>query len=174
MKKYYIFIFLVFKTILYSQNSVQLKLVKTERIKVDNLLGVDRFDSYYYLNNNAFEKKQIDKIFSYSNLQLGKIDQVKIFKGFFNDSLKTSELLSRQFSFAFIDCDIYESANDAFKYLQTRLSRGAFIMIDDFSSIDKNGNSIYKSFVEHFEIGNEVILYSTYSNGKVYRYMKET
>ena len=66
MKKYYIFIFLVFKTILYSQNSVQLKLVKTERIKVDNLLGVDRFDSYYYLNNNAFEKKQIDKIFSYT------------------------------------------------------------------------------------------------------------
>ena len=79
MKKYYIFIFIVFKTILYAQNSVQLKLVKTERIKVDNLLGVDRFDSYYYLNNNAFEKKQIHKIFSYSNLQLGKIDQVKIF-----------------------------------------------------------------------------------------------
>ena len=63
MKKYYIFIFLVFKTILYSQNFVQLKLVKTERIIVDNLLGVDRFDSYYYLNNNAFEKNKLIKFF---------------------------------------------------------------------------------------------------------------
>lgn len=136
--------------------------------------GLDSFNGFPVENHNFYTRDNFKNNYQKVRNTFKKFDQVKIFKGFFNDSLKTSELLSRKFSFAFIDCDIYESANDAFKYLQTRLSRGAFIMIDDFSSIDKNGNSIYKSFIEHFEIGNEVILYSTYSNGKVYRYMKET
>ena len=43
-------------------------------------------------------------------------------------------------------------------------------MIDDLTSIDKNSNTIYKSFVEHFKIGEDVVLFSTYSNGQVYRY----
>jgi hypothetical protein len=50
---------------------------------------------------------------------------------------------------------------------------GGFLMIDDFTSLDENGNSIYKSFINHFEIGKNVILFSTYSNGHVYRFMED-
>ena len=42
-------------------------------------------------------------------------------------------------------------------------------MIDDFSSIDKNGNSIFQTFSNHFEIGKDCLLYDTYSNGQIYR-----
>ena len=45
-------------------------------------------------------------------------------------------------------------------------------MIDDFTSVDTNGNTIAKSFFEHFEIGKDVVLYSTYSNGQVFRCLK--
>ena len=48
-------------------------------------------------------------------------------------------------SFAFIDCDIYESSIPILKYLEERVSPGGFIMIDDFTSIDDNQNSIYKA-----------------------------
>ena len=94
-------------------------------------------------------------------------------KVFFNETLNDPKLQIAKFSFAFIDCDIYESANDAFKFLKTRIINGGFIMIDDFTSVDTNGNTIAKSFFEHFELGKDVILYSTYSNGQVFRYLKD-
>ena len=41
-------------------------------------------------------------------------------------------------------------------------------MIDDFTSIDKNGNSIYKAFKEIIK-SDEYIYFSSYSSGRIYR-----
>ena len=73
-------------------------------------------------------------------------------------------------SFAFIDCDIYESAETAFKYIK-KISNGGFIMIDDFSSVDKNGNYIAKSFYEVFADRN-ILFFDSYSNGQTFRVME--
>ena len=79
MKRYYFLLLLSFTPVICAQDNVELKLIKKELIKIDKFFGVDRFDYYYYLKNNALEKKLDKKLLSYSNLQLGEIDQVKIF-----------------------------------------------------------------------------------------------
>lgn len=135
--------------------------------------GLDSFsgfpvENHNFYKNNIFvsKSKKVKKFFS-------KYKQIHIHEGFFNETLNDPKLQIAKFSFAFIDCDIYESANDAFKFLKTRIINGGFIMIDDFTSVDTNGNTIAKSFFEHFELGKDVILYSTYSNGQVFRYLKD-
>ena len=42
-------------------------------------------------------------------------------------------------------------------------------MIDDFSSIDRNGNSIAKAFMSEFKINEDVIVFDYFSNGIVFR-----
>ena len=91
-------------------------------------------------------------------------------KWFFKDSLSSSSIKNvEKFSFVFIDCYIYESALEIFPHIKDKLYPGAFIMIDDYSSIDKNGNSIVKAFNEVFDINKEVIVFDYFSNGIVFR-----
>jgi hypothetical protein len=42
-------------------------------------------------------------------------------------------------------------------------------MIDDFSPIDKNNNSIHKAWVEQDSFSEDFIFFSNYSNGQVFR-----
>ena len=62
-----------------AQNPIQVRLLKKEKVEWSNFVGVDRFDSRYYIKNTALERNQGGNIQSYSNLQLGKIDQVHVF-----------------------------------------------------------------------------------------------
>ena len=83
-----------------------------------------------------------------------KINQNKIFifKGYFNETLISKELQDiKKFKFVHIDCDLYISALEPLDYIKTRLARGAYIMIDDFTNIDKNGNSIRKALYKEFQ-----------------------
>ena len=86
--------------------------------------------------------------------------------------LKNDEFKNNEFSFVFIDCDIYESAKDIFDYIDGKMSTGAFLMIDDFTSIDQNGNSIYKAFHEHSEF-NDYVYFTSYSNWQIFRYFND-
>jgi len=138
-----------------------------------NFHGLDSFSGFPVENHNFYIKKNFENNYEKVLKTFNKSHQIKIYDGFFSDTLKEEFLLDKKFSFAFIDCDIYESANDAFAYLKSRMVNGGFLMIDDFTSLDENGNSIYKSFINHFEIGKNVILFSTYSNGHVYRFMED-
>ena len=74
-------------------------------------------------------------------------------KGFFSDTLKNnSELLNiKKIKFAYIDCDLYSSAIEPIKYLERRLVTGSYLMIDDFTNIDPDGNSIRDLFHEKFQ-----------------------
>ena len=74
-------------------------------------------------------------------------------------------------AFAFVDCDIYESTIDIFSFIKKRITNGGFIMIDDYTSIDNNGNTISKSFLENFEINKNVHVFGYYSNGVIFRYI---
>ena len=57
---------------------------------------------------------------------------MKIIKGFFDEELQKEPLRDiKKVSFAFVDCDIYESASQVFEFLKPRMENGGFIMIDD-------------------------------------------
>ena len=133
--------------------------------------GLDSFQGFpvenhdFYISENfKTSKKTVENFFL-------KYKNIKIIEGFFNKSLSTEQLQNIQnISFAFVDCDIYESSEEVFQYLNKRISKGGFIMIDDFTSIDKNGNYIAKSFFDNFS-NRDFILFDIYSNGQTYRIM---
>ncbi len=133
--------------------------------------GLDSFKGFPVENHNFYtsenfrsSKKTVEKFFS-------KYKKTKIIEGFFDQTLNSEQLKDiKNISFAFVDCDIYESAEEVFQYLNERISKGGFIMIDDFTSIDKNGNYIAKSFFDKFS-NRDFILFDTYSNGQTFRIM---
>ena len=132
--------------------------------------GLDSFEGFPVQNHNFYLKqnfivseKKVRKFFR-------KFKNTTIVSGFFNETLNNDLKKIESISFAFVDCDIFESAEEAFKFLEPRITRGGFIMIDDFTSIDKNGLYIAKSFYKIFNYRN-YILFDTYSNGQTYRIM---
>lgn len=80
-------------------------------------------------------------------------NQAFVFKGYFRDSLENEEVLmnAKKIKFAHIDCDLYVSAIEPIDYLISRLVTGAYLMIDDFTNIDPNGNSIRHLFYQKFK-----------------------
>ncbi len=143
-----------------------------KKLKISNKItfwGLDSFEGFpvenhefYKSNNFKSSKFKVSKFFK-------KYENIKIIDGYFEDTLASNEAKDiKIISFAFIDCDIYESAEVAFKFIKNKMTQGSFVMIDDFTSIDKNGNYIAKSFFEVFK-DKELIFFDNYSNGQTYR-----
>lgn len=142
------------------------------QIKNINFYGLDSFEGFPVENHDFFKNKNFISSYDLVKSNFKNFKNVYIIKGFFHEALKKEALINlNSISFAFIDCDIYESSIDLFKYLNNRIVIGGFVMIDDFTSIDNNNNSIYKSFLENFEYEN-FIFYASYSNGHIYRKIK--
>jgi len=59
----------------------------------------------------------------------GSIDNVSFVKGWFADTLPT---FNQPISVLRLDCDIYHSYKDCFKYLLPLVSDGGYIIIDDY------------------------------------------
>lgn len=64
-------------------------------------------------------------------------DKVRTIKGFYSQSLTnnlSNELIAENYSAALVnvDCDIYESALDVFKFLPNFLKEGSIIYVDDY------------------------------------------
>lgn len=137
-----------------------------------NFYGLDSFEGFPEENHNFYNKENFAVSYEKVKKIFNKFVEVKIYKGFFSEVLKNDEFKNNEFSFVFIDCDIYESAKDIFDYIDGKMSTGAFLMIDDFTSIDQNGNSIYKAFHEHSEFNNYVY-FTSYSNGQIFRYFND-
>ncbi len=133
--------------------------------------GLDSFEGFPVENHNFYKNDNFKTSYTKTKNQFKKFKEIKVIKGFFKESLRTQELVNiKNISFAFIDCDIFESTIDIFDYLKPRLTNGSFIMIDDYTSIDSNGNSIAKSFKASFKIDDEIFIFGYYSNGIIFRY----
>ena len=100
--------------------------------------------------------------------------RVEIIKGYFDDSLNLDKMKKiDNISLAFIDCDLYSSTKPVVEYLKNRLENGAFIMIDDFYNIDKNGRSIKDIFFKYFQINKNIFHCGYFGiHGSVFRYFK--
>lgn len=133
--------------------------------------GLDSFSGFPVENHNFYTKENFKSSQKKVEKDFLKFENVNIISGFFNETINREPLASLDMvSFAFVDCDIYESADNAFMFLSKKMQKGGFIMIDDFTSIDKNGNYIAKSFFDNFS-KREFILFDTYSNGQTFRIM---
>jgi len=131
--------------------------------------GLDSFEGFPVENHEFYKAKNFKASKSKVKKSFNKYKNVKIIDGYFEDTLSSDELQNiENISFAFIDCDIYESAQVAFNFIKSKMTRGGFIMIDDFTSIDKNGNYIAKSFFDIFD-DREIVFFDNYSNGQTYR-----
>ena len=73
----YIFLFLVFSG--FAQETVETIFVKSTELHADSFVGVDNFETLYYLKANVLYSKSDDNILSYNNIQLGNISSVNSF-----------------------------------------------------------------------------------------------
>ncbi|RPG63249.1 MAG: hypothetical protein CBD98_001030 [Flavobacteriaceae bacterium TMED238] len=134
--------------------------------------GLDSFEGFPTENHSFYTSKNFDVSYEKVIKQFSKYENIKIKKGYFSQSLNNKNISEiNKIAFAFVDCDIYESSLDVFDFLKKRMTNGGFIMIDDYTSIDNNGNTISKSFLSNFEINKNVYVFGYYSNGVIYRYI---
>ncbi len=57
---------------------IETKFIKSLTLKADRFIGVDDFKNIYYIKNNTLHKKTNNRIFTYTNTQLGEITSVDI------------------------------------------------------------------------------------------------
>lgn len=73
------FLILFVSVSLFSQEKIEFKHISTEKLNVDQMIGIDNFGVQYYISNAIFYKKDNEKIINYSNVQLGEISTAKVF-----------------------------------------------------------------------------------------------
>ena len=145
-----------------------------QKLNINNsvdFIGLDSFEGFPENNHKFYKKENFSTNYIKVKKQFAKFNNVFLYKGFFKETLEKEELNQKSFAFVFIDCDIYESALEVFKYINNKVSLGGFVMIDDFTSIDENGNSIYKAFKEICD-PEKYLYFNSYSNGQIYRRIK--
>ena len=138
--------------------------------------GFDSFQGFPVEVHKEFKSKNFKSDYRIVRKLEKKFDNCKVVKGFFEDSLNDENIKSsiQKISFAFIDCDIAPSSKKVFEFIKPRLSNGAYIMIDDFYNLDKNGENIHKIFREYFDINKDVFTHSYFGNeGVIFRFFKK-
>lgn len=155
------------KSLIHSYKTYKKIFKKSPDIK---FYGLDSFSGFPVENHDFYNSSNFSVSSEKVIKSFKKYEEIEVIDGYFDEILNSEEtLLNNEFSFVFIDCDIYESSLDIFQYIKGKVANGGFIMIDDFTSIDKNGNSIQKAFAQYFTINKDVILFDFYSNGQVFR-----
>jgi len=90
----------------------------------DDKFGKDRKGRFSDVNISYVE----DKFFRF-----GVADKIRIIKGIFEDVLY-KKLGEKKFSFAFLDCDLYQSTKYALNFLIPRMANGAIIALHDYGN----------------------------------------
>lgn len=121
----------------------------------------DTFEGHPYDDDHGRDKKGF---FSDTNTSLVKAKfrkfnvakRIEIIKGMFEKSLYQS-LKNKSFSFAFVDCDLYQSSKFALDFLIPRMQKGSIIAIHDYAN---NKYGISKAIHEIcFEKGFKIQVY---------------
>lgn len=77
--KYIKYIFILFSTILFSQNTIDAKLIKKTELTENQIVGLINFKDPLYIKNNSIVINKESGTLNYSNLQLGDITSVNLF-----------------------------------------------------------------------------------------------
>jgi O-methyltransferase len=74
-------------------------------------------------------------------------DRFVIYKGFFNDVLKSGRKLPSVVSFAYVDFDFYEPILQALEFLHERMPVGASIVVDDYGWFSTGAETATNEFL---------------------------
>ena len=93
--------------------------------------------------------KKILKIVTRMQKNRKKIFKCKNNKRLFSDTLNNSSEIKKinSLKFVFIDCDLYKSSIEPIRFIKDKIAKGGYIMIDDFTNIDKDGKTISHVFL---------------------------
>ncbi|ULC59298.1 hypothetical protein MBM09_15490 [Flaviramulus sp. BrNp1-15] len=64
---------------IFAQEPIEANLIKKTVFKADKIIAIDNFETIYFVNNNVFNKKTLDKTITYNNLQLGNLTSANAF-----------------------------------------------------------------------------------------------
>ena len=153
--------------------------LNTHRVYMKNrkmmFYGFDSFEGFPVEVHKEFKSENFRNDYEMVKKLESKFSNCKVIKGFFESSLKDKEVLSsiNKISLAFIDCDLAISSKSVFEFIKPRMSNGSYIMIDDYYNIDKNGESIFGTIKDFFEVDKNIFVHSYFGNNEiVFKYFK--
>tara|TARA_B100000902_G_scaffold157217_2_gene153451 strand:- start:5077 stop:5637 length:561 start_codon:yes stop_codon:yes gene_type:complete len=148
---------------------------KLNKLNTTMFYGLDSFEGFPENNHPYFQDKNFETDYSkVKKIERKFKEQAFIIKGYFKDTIYKNPGLKqiKKIKFALIDCDLYISAIEPIDYLIPRLVNGAYIMIDDYTNIDSDGNNIRKIINDKFNnIDYQIVGYFG-TDGVIIRYFK--
>ncbi|MCK5401406.1 MAG: hypothetical protein KAJ28_07195 [Flavobacteriaceae bacterium] len=108
--RYIRYILLFFPFFVFAQQSIEVSLVKKTEFKAETLIGIDNFETIYYINiNELFKTKKNNVLSTYSNIQLSEITsgnafnplKINLFYRNFNTVIILDNRLSEMFKIDF-------------------------------------------------------------------------
>lgn len=124
--KYINFFFIIFSSVLFSQNEIDTQLINKTKLQVGDIVKIDNFENLIYINNNSIITNRATGSLRYSNVQLGEITSANAF-----NPLKVN-LFYRDFNTVVV--------------LDNRLS--------EISKINFNTTKLYR-IISHISTGND-------------------
>lgn len=73
------YIFLLFAFSGFGQDPIETIFIKKTKLQADSFVGIDNFQTIYYLKANILYSKRGDNVLNYNNVQLGKVSRVNTF-----------------------------------------------------------------------------------------------
>jgi O-methyltransferase len=108
------------------------------------LYPADAGDTHFTFSELAVSKEEVEKNFQRFNL----LDEnVKFLKGWFKDTLPAAPI--SKLSLMRLDGDMYESTMDALTALYPKLSRGGYVIIDDYGYIESCRKAVHDYRTRH-------------------------
>jgi hypothetical protein len=94
------------------------------------------------------------------NLKITERKNLKLIKGWFCDTF-TSDAVKNidKIAYARIDCDIYQSSFECFKFIDTRLSEGAVVVCDDWGWSLGSETKAFYDWLPHSRWNFEFLFY---------------
>jgi len=103
------------------------------------IYGCDTFNGFPY--EDKFSRMHSEKVIGTLSHSLDSVhamikkfnvdDKIVLVKGPFEDTLY-SELAEKQFSYVFVDCDLYDATKYSLDFVWLRLSKNGFIIFDEY------------------------------------------
>lgn len=133
----------------------------------DSFQGLPKPSEKDVLINDIFDLKSID---SYEGTMACPVDmvksrlnnisfpfsRVKIVPGFIEETIHSSDLPDKV-CFAYIDFDFYKPILTALEFLNTHLTRGGFVIVDDYNFFSSGGKTAIDEFIQAYPDNYEII-----------------
>ena len=159
--KYIKYILIIISFTLFGQQNISTKLISKQKLNIDILVGIDKFNTQYNFTNTTFYSEGNKGNFEYTNLQLGDITSANIF-----NPLKIN-LFYKDFNAVIIlDNRLSEIKKIDFNSLEP------FRMISKVSSANDNSIWIFNDNTQQLELFDFITNKTKYKtlpiNGDVY------